>query len=307
MVTDVGGLGDRSFNDSAYGGLRTAESKLGASITALQSRSAADYQPNLEALTIQHYDMIYAVGYLMALDLDAVAKDHPKQHFAIIDTVVDAPNVISITFREQEGSFLAGALAAMVSKTHHIAFIGGIDIPVIEKFEAGYVAGAKQVDPTIKVDVKYAGSFDNTDALKSIADALYTSGADIIYTAAGKAGQGAIDAVQGRDGDYVIGVDTNQDGLSPGKVLTSMVKKVDVAVFEVGRAMAEHQSQSGRVELGLKEGAVGLTDFAYTRGAIGSKNLARLATIQQAIVTGKITPPATRAAAAKYQPVEIQQ
>jgi basic membrane protein A len=306
MVTDVGGLGDRSFNDSAFGGLRTAESKLGASILALQSRSAADYQPNLEALTIEHYDMIYAVGFLMTLDLDAVAKDHPKQHYAIIDTVVDDPNVVSITFREQEGSFLAGALAAMVSKAHHIAFIGGIDLPVIEKFESGFVAGAKQVDPSIKVDVKYAGSFDNTDTCKTIASALFDSGADIIYTAAGKAGQGAIDAVATRQADYVIGVDSDQDGLAPGKILTSMVKKVDVAVYDVGRRIASHEPVSGHVELGLKDGAVGLTNFTYTKGAIGAQNLARLNTIQQAIISGKIIPPATRRDVASFHAVNVQ-
>jgi basic membrane protein A len=305
MVTDVGGLGDRSFNDSAYQGLLDARSRLGAYIQVLQSRSAADYQPNLTALTNLHYRMIYAVGFLMSLDLDQVAKENPGQSYAIIDAVVDDPNVVSITFREQDGSFLAGALAAMVSKTHHIAFLGGQDIPLIEKFESGYIAGAREIDPQIKVDVKYAGSFEDVAAGKELANVLFNDGADIIYTAAGKVGLGAIDAVKSHDGDYIIGVDSNQDDLAPGRVLTSMVKKVDVAVFNVARSLQQGQPMRGHVEFGLKDGAIGLTDFKYTRAAIGDANLARLQAIEAAIVGGKITPPYTRAALATFQPVSL--
>ena len=130
MVTDVGGLGDKSFNDSAYRGLQQAQSSLDAYIQVLQSRSAADYQPNLSALTNRKFEMIYAIGFLMSKDVESVAKQNPNQHYAIIDAVVDQPNVLSITFKEEDGSFLAGALAAMMTKTHHIAFIGGIDSPL---------------------------------------------------------------------------------------------------------------------------------------------------------------------------------
>jgi basic membrane protein A len=305
MVTDVGGLGDRSFNDSAYHGLLQAREKLDAYIQVLQSRSAADYQPNLSALSNLHVGMIYAVGFLMSLDLDQVAKENPKQRFAIIDAVVDDPNVVSITFREQDGSFLAGALAAMVSKTHHIAFLGGEDIPLIEKFESGYIAGAREVDPNVKVDVKYAGSFEDVAAGKELANVLFEAGADIIYTAAGKVGLGAIDAVKSRDGDYIIGVDSNQDDLAPGRVLTSMVKKVDVAVFDIAKSVKDGTPMTGHVEFGLKDGAIGLTDFQYTHDAIGSANIARLKVIQDAIIAGKISPPDTRTALAAFKPVVL--
>ena len=305
MVTDVGGLGDRSFNDSAYNGLIQSRSQLGAYIQVLQSRSAADYQPNLNALTNLHFNMVYAIGFLMGLDLDSVAKANPDQRYAIIDAVVPDANVVSITFREQDGSFLAGALAAMVSKTHHIAFLGGQDIPLIQKFEAGYVAGARQIDPNIKVDVKYAGSFEDVAAGKEIANLLFDNGVDIIYTAAGKVGLGSIDAVKARDNDYIIGVDNNQDALAPGKVLTSMVKKVDVAVFDVAQSLADHKPLTGHIDLGLKDGAIGLTDFAYTKSAIGSENLARLKTIEAAIVSGKIVAPSSRAELAKFVPVTL--
>ena len=305
MVTDVGGLGDRSFNDSAYRGLIRAKAQLGAYVQVLQSRSAADYQPNLIALTNLHYDMIYAIGFLMGLDLDSVAKQNPTQQYAIIDAVVDDPNVVSITFREQDGSFLAGALAAMVSKTHHIAFLGGQDIPLIRKFEAGYIAGAREVDPTIRVDVKYAGSFDDVAAGQELSDVLFNGGADIIYTAAGKVGLGTADAVKTREGCYMIGVDSDQDGLVPGKVLTSMVKKVDVAVFDVAQALHDGKPMHGHVVFGLKDGAIGLTDFRYTKAVIGPANLARLHTIEEAIVSGKITPPDTREALAAFKPVAL--
>ncbi len=305
MVTDVGGLGDRSFNDSAYRGLLRARSGLGAYIQVLQSRSAADYQPNLDALTNLHVNMIYAIGFLMSLDLDQIAKQNPSQRYAIIDAVVDDPNVVSVTFREQDGSFLAGALAAMMSKAHHIAFLGGQDIPLLQKFEAGYIAGAHEVDPKTTVDVKYIGSFDDVASGQELSNLLFNSGADVVYQAAGKAGLGAIEAVKHRPNAYVIGVDSDQDALAPGKVLTSMVKKVDVAVFDVGEAIRKHRPLAGHLVLGLKQHAVGLTDFRYTKDQIGSARLARLAQIQKAIQDGRITPPASREELAKWSPAGL--
>jgi basic membrane protein A and related proteins len=305
MVTDVGGLGDRSFNDSAYRGLLHARAELGAYIQVLQSRSAADYQPNLIALTNLHFNVVYAIGFLMGLDLDQVAKQNPGQRYAIIDAVVDDPNVVSLTFREQDGSFLAGALAAMMTKTHRIAFLGGQDIPLIEKFYAGYAAGAREIDPSIRIDVKYAGNFDDVAAGQELANILFDGGDDIIYTAAGKVGLGAIDAVKARSGDYIIGVDSDQDYLAPGKILTSMVKKVDVAVFDVAKSIADGRPMHGHVIFGLKDGAIGLTDFRYTKAAIGAARLKRLAEIKSAIVDGSIVPPDSLAALATFKSVAI--
>ncbi|MGH7736767.1 MAG: BMP family lipoprotein [Candidatus Tyrphobacter sp.] len=305
MVTDTGGLGDHSFNDSAYRGLLNSQARLGAYIQVLQSRSAADYQPNLSALTNLHFDMIYAIGFLMANDLDEVAKANPTQQYCIIDAVVPDPNIVSVTFKEQDGSFLAGSLAAMMTHTHHIAFLGGEDIPLLEKFEAGFVAGAHEIDPTMRVDVKYVGSFDDVAAGKELTDLLFDSGADIVYAAAGKATLGAIDAVKSRTGDYVIGVDSDQDALAPGKILTSMVKKVYVAVFDVARAVQRRHPLHGHIVLGLREHAIGLTDFRYTKKAIGPARLARLALIERAIEDGRIVPPYTRAGEATFKPVAL--
>jgi basic membrane protein A len=305
MVTDVGGLGDRSFNDSAYRGLKDAQAQLHADISVLQSRSAADYQPNLTVLANKEYDLIYAIGFLMERDTAEVASRFPQRHFAIIDAVVPQPNVASVTFQEEQGSFLAGAAAAMASKTKTIAFLGGMDIPLLRKFEAGYAAGARQVNPAVRVLVKYVGSFDDVAAGKELAGVLFGGGADVVYAAAGKAGLGAIDLVKTKPNAYVIGVDSDQDALAPGKILTSMVKHVDVAVLRLAQAAAGGRPPSGHVILGLRENAVGLTGFPNTRSALTAAQFHTLDTLRAAIVAGKIVSPTTRDELARFKPLSL--
>ncbi|MGH7729478.1 MAG: BMP family lipoprotein, partial [Vulcanimicrobiaceae bacterium] len=302
MVTDVGGLGDKSFNDSAYRGLLRARAQLGAQIQVLESKSAADYQPNLSFLAEQRYDEIYAIGFLMSKDLAQVAEQHPSDHFAIVDAVVDEPNVTSITFREQESSFLAGALAAMVTKTHTIGFLGGVDLPLLRKFEAGYIAGAREIDPHVATVVKWVGSFEDVASGKELASVEYDAGVDVLFVAAGKSGLGALDETRARPGVYAIGVDSDQDGLVPGRVLTSVVKRVDVAVYRVAEDARERRWPTGRLEFGLRDHGVGLTDFRYTRTLIGAAHLARLARLRAAIVAGTIVPPQTLAQLAAFRP-----
>ncbi|HTV72234.1 MAG TPA: BMP family ABC transporter substrate-binding protein [Candidatus Acidoferrales bacterium] len=305
MVTDVGGLGDKSFNDSAYRGLQEAKTAFGAQITVLESKSAADYQPNLTALANAGNDEIFAVGYLMNQDLDQVALNYPQSHFAIIDTVVDEPNVVSVTFREQESSFLAGALAAMMTKTKTIAFLGGVDVPLIRKFEAGFTAGAREIDPSVHVLVKYVGSFEDVASGRELAALLFDDKADVVFIGAGKSGLGAIDELRARSGVYGIGVDSDQDGLAPGKILTSVVKNVDTAVFKIAAQVHDGHPPVGHIELGLKEGGVGLTNFAYTKSLIGAAKIARLARLRQAIIEHEIVPPTTREALATFKPVAL--
>jgi len=305
MVTDVGGLGDHSFNDSAYAGLLRAKRELGVETTVLESRSAADYQVNMTVLANKEYDEIFAIGFLMAKDVTEVAERYTKRHFAIIDAVVDEPNVTSVTFKEEEGSFLAGALAATVTKTKTIAFLGGIDLPLLRKFEAGYAAGAREIDPSVKVLVKYVGSFDDVASGKELAGVLYDQGADIVYVAAGKAGLGAIDQAKGRAGAYVIGVDSDQDALAPGKILTSMVKRVDVGVFRVTAALAHHTPLPSHLILGLKQGGVGLTDFRYSHAVVTPRIVAMLDKLKAMIVAGKIVVPSTREELASFKRVPL--
>jgi basic membrane protein A and related proteins len=305
MVTDVGGLGDRSFNDSAYAGLVRAHDQLRADTTVLQSKSAADYQINLTVLANKEYDEIFAIGFLMARDVGEVAERYPQRHFSIIDAVVDEPNVTAVTFKEEEGSFLAGALAAMTTKTKTIAFLGGIDIPLLRKFEAGYAAGARQIDPSVNVAVKYVGSFEDVASGKELAGVLFSQGTDIIYAAAGKAGLGAIDQVKTRDGAYVIGVDSDQDALVPGKILTSMVKRVDVGVFRVSEAAVAHRPRPKHLTLGLKDGGVGLTDFKYTKNVVTPQKIAVLDRLKAAIIAGKIVVPSTREELSSFKRVPL--
>jgi basic membrane protein A len=305
LVTDVGGLGDQSFNDSAYAGLLRAGRLFHGRVQVLQSRSAPDYQPSLSVFAAQRFDEIIAVGFLMANDLAEVARRAPDRNFAIIDAFVDLPNVASVTFKEQDGSFLAGALAAMVSKTQTIAFLGGIDIPLLRKFEAGFAAGAREIDPRVRVLVKYVGSFEDVASGRELADVLYDQHADVVFSAAGKAGLGAFEAAKERTGDYVIGVDADQDGLVPGKVLTSMIKRVDVAVVRVCSAAAAHRPMHGHVELGLRDGAIGLSDFRYTRAVVDAGKRRRLDLIRLAIITGKIRPPSTREELDRFKPIPL--
>lgn len=306
MVTDVGGLGDRSFNDSAYAGLQACKKNAGAQIQVLQSKSAADYQPNLTVFATEGFDEIFAIGFLMQQDLAEIAKRFSNRHFAIIDAVVPLPNVESVTFKEEDGSFLAGALAAMVTKTKTVAFLGGMDIPLLRKFEAGFTAGVHEVNPNVKVLVKYVGSFDDPASGKELAGVLYSQGADIIYAAAGKDGLGAIELTKTRPNSYIIGVDSDQDALAPGKILTSMVKHVDNAVLRVCKDAVANKPLSGHLVLGLREDGVGLTNFQYTKNIIGAANIARLGRIRKAIVDGKIVPPSTREELAKFKPIPVR-
>jgi basic membrane protein A len=241
----------------------------------------------------------------MARDVDEVASRFPTRNFAIIDAVVDEPNVASITFREQEGSFLAGVAAAMATKTKTIAFVGGIDIPLLRKFEAGFAAGARQIDPSITVLVKYIGSFDDPAAGKEIGSVLLSQNADVIYIAAGKAGLGAIETIKDRAGVYAIGVDVNQDALIPGKILTSMVKRVDIGVLTVSKIAATGKVPHGHIELGLKDGAIGLTDFKYTRNALTPAQFHELDVLRSAIIARKIIAPQTRDELATFKPVKL--
>ncbi len=305
MVTDVGGLGDKSFNDSAYRGLTAARRRLGAEIEVLQSKSAADYQPNLTALADEGFDEIFAIGFLMSKDVALVARDNPQRQFALVDAVVAAPNVTSIMFREQDGSFLAGALAALVSRTKTIGFLGGMDVPLLRKFEAGFTAGAREVDPKIDVIVKYVGSFEDVPAGKELASVLFDQRADVVYVAAGKSGLGAIDETRNRPNVYAIGVDSDQDSLAPGKVLTSVLKHVDIAVFRLAQEARARTVHNGTLEFGLRDGGVGLTDFRYSQRTVSPAIRARLETLRRAIVDGKIVPPKTREELVRFRPVSV--
>jgi len=294
MVADLGGLGDHSYNDSAWAGMIDARDRLGARISILQSTTAANYQPSMMVFAADGFDAVFCIGYDEAYDLAEVAARFPASRFAIIDAVVDRPNVTSVTFRSNEASFLAGALAALVSRTRTIGFLGGIDIPIIQEFEAGYRAGARTIDRSVEVLVKFVGDFDDVASGAELAALLFDQNADIVYAAAGKAGLGAMQQVRGRSNVYAIGVDSDQDAIVPGRVLTSVLKRIDVSVFEFARLTIAHRPQPRRLSLGLREGGVGLTDFRYTRNVVTPAIIATLGRLKAGIARGDIVVPRTR-------------
>jgi basic membrane protein A len=273
-------------------------------IEVVESRSEADYFSNLTLLATKDTDETFAVGRGMIKDVVAVARRWPKRSFALIDAVSDVPNVTSVTFREQDGAFLAGALAALVTKTKTIGFLGGEDEPQSRRFESAYRAGAREADPAVKVLVRYAGSFTDQERGQRLTRELFGDRADIVVAAAGRAGLGAFDEVKSHRGDYVIGVNYDQGSLAPGKVLTSVVKRIDVAVYRVCEDAVSQKQFSGSLELGLRDGAIGLTDLPSMRRVIAPTS-ARMTAIYRAVFDGKIAIPTTRAALEQFKPVAL--
>jgi basic membrane protein A len=295
LVTDVGGVNDRSFNQLAWEGMQRAAQELGAEIKFTESKQNADYTANLSRFAQNGYDVVFAVGFLMQDALKDVAPRFPDVKFAIIDgDAPDLPNCVAYKFREEEGSFLVGALAGAVTKSNTVGFVGGMEMPLIKKFEAGYKAGVKATNPKANVAVGYAGKFDDPQRGQEIALSQMGAGADILFHAAGSTGIGVIKAVQNKGaGFYAIGVDKDQDGDAPGRVLTSMVKQVDVAVVDVCKAVAGGTFKPGTTILGLKENGVGMSEMKYTKKDVPADVLAKVDGLRQQIIAGKIKPPAT--------------
>ena len=271
MVTDIGGIDDKSFNQSAWEGLQAFGktnnlTKGKGGYDYLQSTSDADYVTNLNTLSRQGYDLVFGIGFLMQGAVDEVAKQQKGTKFAIIDSEVKEPNVASVLFKEQEAAFLAGVAAALTTKTNHIGFIGGMENAVIERFEAGYLAGVKATKPSVKVDVQYAGAFDKSETGQSIASKMYSTGADVIFHAAGGTGTGlfkeAVDLKKKDPNRYIwaIGVDRDQSEMGPDIVLTSALKRVDVAVEDTAKKAQNGDFPGGKnIPYGLAENGVGLS------------------------------------------------
>ena len=299
LVFDVGGRGDKSFNDAAYAGLERAQTELGAQFTTLETSEGADREAQLRQLAAGPAQIVFGVGFLFSDDVKALAKEFPDKKFACVDFTVNPgdslpPNLLALTFKEEEGSYLVGALAALTSKTHKVGFVGGMEIPLIQKFQAGYVAGVHAVDPKCAVLVKYAGNtgtaFKDPTKGKELALAEYHAGADIIFHASGSTGLGVFEAAR-EEHKLAIGVDSDQYHEAPGFILTSMVKRVDTAVYETIRAVQEHRFQGGVQRLGLAEKGVAWVYDDHNRALIPDAVKAKVDSLQTLIVTGKIVAP----------------
>jgi basic membrane protein A len=301
LVFDVGGKNDRSFNESAWRGLERAKAELGVQVEYIEPTEGADRETALRSLAARGDDLVIGVGFIFGPDLERLAKQFPNVKFAGIDYspspgVGTLPNLAGLRFREHEGSFVVGAIAGMLTRTKIVGFVGGMKIPLIRKFESGYIAGVKHVCAGCRVLSAYAGTepkaFADPPLGQELAAAQYGEGADIIFHAAGKTGDGVFAAARQR-GALAIGVDSDQFERAPCCVVTSMVKRVDVAVVDVIKDVIAHRFQGGLHELGLAEH--GVTFVADDRNAtlLPLDVVQRAKAIADEIVAGKIQVPST--------------
>ena len=299
LAYDIGGRGDKSFNDSAAGGLDKAKSELGIEtkeLSATKGETDADKEQRLRLLAQGGYNPVIGIGFAYSSALTKVAKAFPNTKFAIVDDATAGPNITNLVFAENEGSFLVGAAAALKSKTGNVGYIGGCLVPLLQKFEAGFTAGAKAVNPSIKVQIKYLSNpptcsgFNDPAAGTETANGLYDAGADVIFAAAGGSGTGVFASAKAKS-KKAIGVDSDQyltasPDLQP-VILTSMLKKVDVAVYDFIKSFTSGTPLTGVQTFDLKKDGVG---YATSGGQVDDIK-AKLDDYKAKIVAGTITVP----------------
>jgi len=298
IVFDIGGKDDRSFNAAAWQGVQRASKDLPIVLRDIEPGTPNAIEPAMRAFAERNFDLIIGVGFAQAPIMEHVAKDYPNINFAIIDGVSDLPNVASLVFKEQEGSYLVGMLAAKTSQTGTIGFLGGMDIGLIHRFEKGYEEGAKAVNPNIHVIQNYVGvtdsAWNNPGKGKELSLSQIGKGADVIFTAAGNSGLGAFDAVEqqgkqnGRATHFVIGVDSNQNMVKPGFVLTSMVKRVDNAVYNIVQEVFNHRFSPGLHVFGLDKDGVGYAMDENNQSLISPEAIQQVEEAKKKIIAGEI-------------------
>jgi len=299
VIYDIGGKDDRSFNAAAWQGASRAAKEFPIVLRDVEPGDPTSIEPAVRAFAERGYDLIICVGFVQSPIVDSVAPDYPKLNFAIVDSVIDRPNVASLIFREHEGSYLVGMLAALTAKSGTVGFLGGMDIPLIHKFEVGYEEGARAINPGVHVIQNYVGvtsaAWNDPVKGKELARTQIDKGADVIFTAAGNSGLGAFDAVEqygkdehGRARKFVIGVDSDQNWVKPGYVLTSMVKRVDNAVYQTIRNRVEGHSVSGVHVYGLDNDGVGYATDEYNKDLLPPETIRRLDEAKQKIISGQI-------------------
>ncbi len=306
IVFDIGGKNDRSFNAAAWEGVKRAERELPICLNDVEPGNPTSIEPAMRAFAERNFDLIIGIGFAQGPIMQKVAQDYPNIKFAIVDGVIfekdgktPKQNVASLVFREHEGSYLVGMIAAHKSKTGVLGFVGGMDIPLIHRFETGYEEGAKSVNPNIKVIDNYVGvtdsAWNNPGKGKELALSQINQGADVIFTAAGNSGLGAFDAVEqfgknsnGEANKFVIGVDSNQNGQKPGFVLTSMVKRVDNAVYDVVKEVLGGQFKGGFHVFGLDKDGVAYAMDENNKMLISPEILQTVEEAKGKIIAGEI-------------------
>ncbi len=307
IVFDVGGRGDKSFNDGAFLGGERASRELGARVRYIEPGEGSDREAGLRLLAAEGLDLVIGVGFIFSDDITGLAREYPNINFADVDYAVAVDslgnplpmpaNLLALKFREEEGSFLMGALAALAGGSKKVGFIGGMDIALIHKFEAGYRAGVRYVCSDCEVISQYAGvtpeAFRNPGRGKELALSQYQQGVRVIFHAAGSTGLGVFEAARAAN-RLAIGVDSDQYDEAPGYILSSMVKGIDEAVFQAIKAVKENSFSGGIQELGLAERGVGFVYDARNRALIADSVRSRLDALTQEIIAGRIRVPSTR-------------
>nr|WP_157505565.1 BMP family ABC transporter substrate-binding protein [Geminicoccus roseus] len=290
LIFDMGGKFDKSFNEAAYNGAEKFKAETGIGYLEFEVTNESQRDQALERMA-RRADIVVVVGFAFGTSLETLSERYPDAKFTIIDASVDKPNVQSILFKEHEGSYLVGMAAALKSQTGKIGFVGGMDIPLIHNFEYGYEQGAKAANPDIKLTSNYVGTtpaaWSDSTRAKELAFSHYDSGADVVYAAAGAAGLGVLEASKDKD-EFSIGVDSNQNHLYPGHVLTSMLKRVDVAVYEAFKAAQDNSWQPGMLNLGLKEDGVDYALDENNREVLTPEIVAKLDEAKAKIIAGEI-------------------
>lgn len=293
LVLDKGGRDDKSFNAAAFRGATDAEKKLGIELKVVESSDDAALEPSLRTFARKGYNLIIAIGFVQADPIKKVSADFPKTQFLLVDSTVDAPNVRSVTFNEHEGSYLVGTIACLASKKHTVGFVGGMDIPLIRRFELGYRSGAEAAGGC-KVISNYVGStsdaWRNPTKGKELALSQISQSADVIFHAAGTSGLGVFDAIEEK-GALGIGVDSNQNWIKPGKILTSMVKRVDLVIFKAIEDKVNSRFTPGAITLGLNDGSIDYAIDDFNRALITPSIQKSVEEKKKLILGGKLKVP----------------
>lgn len=294
LVLDKGGKDDKSFNTSAYEGAKKAEKELGIELKYVEATDNNSLETLHRNFAQKKYDLVIGIGFAQTDAVKKVAALFPQTQFAIVDGEVVAPNVRSLLFEEHEGSFLMGAAASIKSKNNVIGFIGGMDIPLIRRFQKGYEAGAKYVKPAVVIINNYIGvtgeAWNNPAKAKEMAFSQIGQKADVIFHAAGASGAGLFDAAADKK-VFAIGVDSNQNWIKPGVVLTSMLKRVDVAVFETIKSAVDKKFQAGIVRFGLKDSGIDWALDSHNQNLWNETEKTKMTEIKKLIVSKKIVVP----------------
>ena len=287
LITDVGGVNDGSFNQSAWEGLEKAGEELGVEVNYLESATDADYQPNMETFVDEDYDLIISVGYMLADATREAAEANPDTKFAIIDdSSIDLPNVTSLMFKAEQASYLVGYVAGLTTKTNNIGFVVGMTNETMNQFGYGYCAGAIDANPDITVQQFNANSFADSATGKTMANTAITNGADIVFQAAGATGLGVIEACQ-EAGVYAIGVDSDQSSIAPKTVLTSAMKRVDNAVYDAVQELIDDKLEGGVQTFDLAAGV----DIAPSQDLISDDVIKAVDEVKEKIISGDVVIP----------------